>query len=196
MLTASSTLPTLTDVDGSFTPWETSNGTPYGTKPRKRKRDNNTHFAIEGDLDGPDLDMSISPEATKTLAKKRRRNGAASPDTSRTSSTKKVKEVKQPQSPTKARKGAIVGEDTPPLVQPAKGKCLRCREKAIKCNEAKPTCNQCRRDLWTCQYEQPGIKKRSKNGCLNCKTRRRKCTEERPSCAYCLKTNHGCEYAD
>ncbi|KAF2028151.1 hypothetical protein EK21DRAFT_102004 [Setomelanomma holmii] len=68
--------------------------------------------------------------------------------------------------------------------------------KKIKCNEVKPTCNQCRRGLWTCQYELPGAKKRSKNGCINCKTRKRKCTEERPSCAYCLRIDDDCEYAD
>ncbi|KAF2678125.1 hypothetical protein K458DRAFT_317558 [Lentithecium fluviatile CBS 122367] len=190
-----STMPAFTASDHT-TLQDATNGTSNGTKPCKRRRSKKDHVAVETEFDDPDLDMSTSPEAIKTPAKKKRKKSATSPEAGRTSSTKKVKKGKQPQSPSKACKKTAFPDDSPPPVQLVKGKCLRCREKGIKCNEAKPTCNQCRRGLWTCQYEQLGSKKRSKNGCLNCRGRKRKCTEERPSCAYCLKNDDECEYTD
>jgi hypothetical protein len=141
--------------------------------------------------------MSTSPEAPKTLAKTKRKDNATLPssDSSRKSGTKKTKTSKDTLSPS-AQNKAQIRDTSPPLV-PVKGKaCIWCREKKIKCNKAKPTCNQCRRGLWTCQYELLGVKKRSKNSCVNCKTRKRKCTEERPSCAHCLRLDDDCEYAD
>lgn len=169
-----------------------------GTKERKRKRSKTDDVAVEDDYKDPDLDMSTSPEAPKTSAKKERKKNAASasPESRRKSSTKKSKKGKEPASPSAARKKGQVREPTSPP-KPVKGKaCIRCREKKIKCNEAKPSCNQCRRGLWTCQYEVTGSKKRSKNGCVNCKLRKRKCTEERPSCAHCLRLDDDCEYVD
>ena len=193
MLTISSTLPPLAEVNDSTALQNATNGTSNGTKQPKKRRNKNAQIEIEDDFNIPDLSVAESPGAARTPAKKKRKGGATSLDASQKSSTKRAKKGKQPQSPTTARKGAV-REDALPSVQPVKGKCLRCREKGIKCNEAKPTCNQCQRGLWTCQYEQPGVKKRSKYGCLNCRNRRRKCTEEKPSCAYCLKIDEDCEY--
>jgi len=169
-----------------------------GTKERKRRRSKKADVDFEDNYRDPDLDMSTSPEAPKTSAKKKRQKNvtSASPDLGRKSSTKKSKKGKEPVSPSASRKKAQIREPSPPP-KPIVGKaCIRCREKKIKCNEAKPTCNQCRRGLWTCQYEVLGTKKRSKNGCVNCKARKRKCTEERPSCAHCLRLDDDCEYAD
>lgn len=172
--------------------------TANGTKEKQRKDKKKDQVDIENDYQHVDLNMSTSPEAPKTLAKKKRKNNAplpSPPDASRRSATKKTKTSKDTLSPSVQNKAQI--RDTSPPLVPVKGKaCIRCREKKIKCNQAKPTCNQCRRGLWTCQYELPGIKKRSKNGCVKCKTRRRKCTEERPSCAHCLRLDDDCEYAD
>ncbi|KAF2821330.1 hypothetical protein CC86DRAFT_459005 [Ophiobolus disseminans] len=182
--------------NGSISLVSTAKGS-NGTKIRKRRRSKKEEADIGEDCRDPDLDMSTSPEAPKTSAKKKRKkNTATSPETGRKSSTKKSKKRKEPVSPLASRKAAqIIEPPSPP--KPIIGKaCIRCREKRIKCNEAKPTCNQCRRGLWTCQYEVVGTKKRSKNGCINCKTRKRKCTEERPSCAHCLRLDDDCEYAD
>ncbi|KAF1961612.1 hypothetical protein CC80DRAFT_435808 [Byssothecium circinans] len=185
-------LPALA-MENDSTPQDATNGTPNGTKTKKRRRSKKDHHVeVDTEFEDPDLDMSTSPEANKAHTKKTRRKAAVSPETGR----KKAKKVKQVQSPSKSRSKAPIQDAPSPPAQPAKGKCLRCYQKGIKCNEAKPTCNQCRRGLWTCQYPTPGAKKRSKNGCINCKARKRKCTEERPSCAYCLKVDDDCEYQD
>jgi hypothetical protein len=193
-LTPPSTLSALAGVDDNPAIQEATNGPSNGTKQRKAKRSKEDEITMDPEFHDPEPDMSTSQE--KMPAKKKRNKSTALLEVDRVSSMKKTKKGKQSQSPIKARKEAIVREDTPPPAKPAKGKCLRCREKRIRCNEAKPTCNQCSRGLWTCQYEQSGIRKRSKNGCKNCRTRRRKCTEEKPSCAHCLKVDDDCEYAD
>ncbi|KAJ4363580.1 glycoside hydrolase 3 [Neocucurbitaria cava] len=141
------------------------------TKP-KRKRSKKEQVNVNDEFTDPDLNMSTSPEAPKSSTKKKRKkDGPISPESSQKPPKKKGKKAQEPQSPSKPRKakesplppGSIIGKA-----------CIRCREKKIMCNEAKPTCNQCRRGLWTCQYEVLGGKKRSKNGCLNCKQRKRK----------------------
>ncbi|KAL5383963.1 hypothetical protein PMIN06_011524 [Paraphaeosphaeria minitans] len=173
----------------------TPNGMSNGTKAKKRKKSHNDHHVTDSAFHDPDLDMSTSPEASKTSSKKKRKKDAV-PSEASGSATKKISKPKQAKSPSKARQKAPAKDPASEPLQPMKGKCLRCREKGIKCNEAKPTCNQCLRGLWTCQYEAPGPKKRSKNGCLNCRSRKRKCTEERPSCAYCLKVDDDCMYGE
>ncbi|KAI4956236.1 hypothetical protein J4E91_000447 [Alternaria rosae] len=195
---------TTRDIDASLPALATDNGVASTTatteekNPRKRKRCKKDVVEAKNDFRDPDMDMSTSPEATQSSTQKKcnEKGAVASPRTVRKPSTKKSKNTKSPASPTKSRKKAPVSEPSPPPV-PARGKaCIRCRGEKIKCNEAKPTCNQCRRGLWTCQYEVSNNKKRSKNGCLNCKQRRRKYTEERPSCAYCLRLDDDCEFAD
>lgn len=168
-----------------------ANGTSNGAKPKKRKQNKNEHH-VEADTayHNPGLDMPTSPEAS---TKKRRKKDTVTSGTT-SSATKKKSKIKQQKSPTKARQKAQAKNSILEPEQPVKGKCLRCREKGIKCNEAKPNCDQCRRGLWTCHYDTPGLKKRSKTGCLNCRSRRRKCTEERPACAYCLKIDDDCMY--
>lgn len=165
-------------------------------EPKKRRRQSTKKQQVQV-YDG-DLDMSTSPEAQKAPAKRKRKNAAdaAIPSSKTKPPSKKSKILKGSLSPAESRKHVPIQESPPPL-NPTKGKaCIRCREKRIQCNAAKPTCNQCKRGLWTCQYEVPGGTKRSKNGCLNCKQRRRKCTEEKPSCAYCIKQDDDCEYAE
>ncbi|KAI4713236.1 glycoside hydrolase 3 [Alternaria sp. Ai002NY15] len=173
---------TTREIDAGLPALATDNGvapTAAATEekePRKRKRSKKNVVEADNDFGDPDMDMSTSPEAPSSSTKKRRKGSVAvaSPRTVRKPSTKKSKNAKSPASPTKSRKKAPVSEPSPPSL-PAPGKaCIRCRGKKIKCNEAKPTCNQCRRGLWTCQYEVLNNKKRSKNGCLNCKQRRRK----------------------
>lgn len=166
--------------------------TPKSIKEPKRKRAKKGQSDVEGVPNGHGLDMSTLPEGQKTPAKRKRKDVTpASPESSRKQSTKKLKKGREKvPSPQKAQT-----KKTPSAVKRGKT-CLRCREKKIKCNEAKPSCDQCRRGLWTCQYEIPGIKKRSRTGCINCKQRRRKCTEEQPSCAYCIRIDDDCMYAD
>ncbi|KAF2126251.1 hypothetical protein P153DRAFT_359900 [Dothidotthia symphoricarpi CBS 119687] len=180
-----SKLPALS-IEGSAAPQACVPEVLTKAKPRKRKRSRKDEVEVE---EYPDLDMSTSPEASKTPAKKRGNKAA-----SLASTQKPIKKGKKAATPTKPKQKVTVPDPTPPP-KPAKGKtCVRCREKKIKCNEAKPTCNQCKRGLWACQYDIAGSKKRSKNGCVNCKQRKRKCTEEQPSCAYCLKVDDDCAY--
>jgi hypothetical protein len=113
-LTASSALSALADVDDSSALQDVSNG----NKPRKRKHNKKDQIAIEYSYNDPGPDTSISLEAIKTPAKKKRKKGATSPNVSQASSTKKPKKGKQLQSPTKARKNAVIREETPPAVQP------------------------------------------------------------------------------
>lgn len=195
-LTLRRTLPALASAGPSNTLQDATNSLSNSTEHKKKNKtkEKKTAIAIDTEFDERHLDMSTSPEASKTTKKRRKKSNFSEMESS--SSTKKSKKAKQSQTPVKARKKPAPAEGTTPPTQPAKGKCLRCREKGIKCNEAKPTCNQCHRGLWTCQYEQAGLKKRSKNGCLNCRARKRKCTEEKPSCAYCLKVDDDCEYAE
>ncbi|KAH7076097.1 hypothetical protein FB567DRAFT_535448 [Paraphoma chrysanthemicola] len=169
-----------------------------GTKDRKRKRIQKTLIDEDNAYTNPDLDMSTSPEAPKSSAKKKSQKSVAptSPDSSRKSSIKKSRKGKEHLSPSAARKDVQIRGSSPPAKLMRGKACVRCREKKIKCNEAKPACNQCLRGLWTCQYGIPGPKKRSKSGCINCKNRKRKCTEERPSCAHCLRMDDECAYGD
>ncbi|KAF2875344.1 hypothetical protein BDV95DRAFT_604099 [Massariosphaeria phaeospora] len=169
-----------------------------GSVPQKRKRSKKDDAGQEDPFHDLNLDMSTSPEASKTPSKKKgkKKKTVISPEAPKSSTTKKAKKGKEPQSPSKSRKKAPPKDASPPAKSVRGKACLRCREKKIKCNEAKPTCNQCARGLWTCQYETDAPKKRSKNGCINCRQRKRKCTEERPSCAYCLKVDDDCMYTD
>ncbi|KAL1603193.1 hypothetical protein SLS59_004288 [Nothophoma quercina] len=169
--------------------------TPNGsTKKRKRiKKDH--HAAAVNDFHAPDLDMSTSPEAPKSSAKKKRKKDSTV-GTKSSAKKSEISKVATASSPVKSMKKAAVRAPSPPPRLAKNKACIRCREKKIKCNEAKPACNQCKRGLWTCQYETVGTKQRSKNGCLNCKQRKRKCTEEQPSCAHCLKIDDDCEYAE
>jgi hypothetical protein len=184
--------PVAREADPTHTP---GNKSANGTKERKSRAKKKASVDVSNEYHEPDMDMSTSPEAPNTKKKRRKNASLTSPDTSQKSATKKTKTGKEITSPS-ARKKTQIRDTSPPPVT-VKGKaCIRCREKKIKCNEAKPTCNQCQRGLWTCQYELPGVKKRSKNGCVNYKDRKRKCTEERPSCAHCLRLDDGCEYVD
>ncbi|KAF2112550.1 hypothetical protein BDV96DRAFT_152259 [Lophiotrema nucula] len=174
------------------------------TPKRKRKRSKKTQVEPyqqddnhDEDYIHADLDISPEPEPdrARSSGKKKRKKSSASASPEAFRGSKKQQKSKQPQSPSKSRKKTVLEPSPPP--KPVKGKaCVRCREKKIKCNEAKPTCNQCRRGLWTCQYQDAPVKKRSRNGCINCRQRKRKCTEERPSCVYCLKVDDDCGYAD
>ncbi|CAI6337354.1 unnamed protein product [Periconia digitata] len=185
--------PVLDTSNGNTLQDATNGDSSNKTKPLKRSRSRKGKEKADADveLDGLTIDSS-TPEAAPT--KKRRKKATGSSAARQTSAVKQTKKGNQSSSPSKTRKGRQVREPTPPPTQIVKGKCLRCKERGIKCNEAKPTCNQCRRGLWTCQYETTGPKKRSKNGCINCKARRRKCTEEHPFCAYCLKMDDDCVY--
>ncbi|KAJ4369403.1 hypothetical protein N0V86_009235 [Didymella sp. IMI 355093] len=186
------------EANGAVTPKVAK--TPNGPV-KKRKRSKKDHHVMADDgFHDLDLDMSMSPEAPKSSAKKKRKsNGtAASVAGSSKSSAKrgKMSIAGVVSSPVKSKKKAAPREPSlPPRLAKNKA-CIRCREKKIKCNEAKPACNQCKRGLWACQYDVVGSKQRSKNGCINCKQRRRKCTEEKPYCAYCLKLDDDCEYAN
>jgi hypothetical protein len=188
-----SLLPVTTEADTTIR--NSSAKAENGTKERKSRGKKKAQVDLVNDYHDPDMDMSTSPEALKTKNKRKKNASLNSPGTSRKSATKKTKTGKET-SPPSARKKVQIRDPSPPPA-PVKGRaCIRCQEKKIKCNETKPTCSQCKRGLWTCQYELPGVKKRSKNGCVNCKTRKRKCTEERPSCAHCLRLDDDCEYAD
>ncbi len=172
-----------------------SEDTPSTVKKRKRKSKNKTDLETNG---GSMLDNPTSVETPKSTKKsKNKKNGTERPMGPLTSPiAKKSKKSKASQSPLSSKKRTAFIDSSVSAGTTKALSCLRCREKKIKCNGVKPTCNQCRRGLWTCQYEVPGQRKRSKNGCLNCKQRRRKCTEEKPSCAYCLRLDEDCEYAD
>ncbi|EAT79790.2 hypothetical protein SNOG_12990 [Parastagonospora nodorum SN15] len=171
-----------------------NNQSMNGNKEQKKKRKKKDQEDVENNYRDPDLDMSTSPEAPRAATKNKRKKDASA--ASAELSAKKDKKSKEALSPSASRKKTQILEPSPPPM-PVRGKaCIRCREKKIKCNEGKPTCNQCKRGLWTCQYEVTGAKKRSKNGCINCKARKRKCTEERPSCAHCLRLDDDCEYVD
>ncbi|KAJ4310657.1 hypothetical protein N0V94_008330 [Neodidymelliopsis sp. IMI 364377] len=177
---------------------KTTDGAAKGKRKRSKK---DQGVAANGELHDPDLDMSTSPEAPKTSAKKKQKKSGttAAPERNTGPSAKKSKKSKATAtSPVKARKKASAEGPSPPLRLAKNKACIRCREKKIKCNEAKPSCNQCKRGLWTCHYETVIAEptKRSRNGCINCKQRRRKCTEEKPYCAYCLKVDDDCEYAE
>ncbi|KAH3944810.1 hypothetical protein HBH70_159820 [Parastagonospora nodorum] len=188
-----SSLPALA-LETTSTPQAMNNQSMNGNKEQKKKRKKKDQEDVENDYRDPDLDMSTSPEAPRAATKNKRKKDASA--ASAELSAKKDKKSKEALSPSASRKKTQILEPSPPPM-PVRGKaCIRCREKKIKCNEGKPTCNQCKRGLWTCQYEVTGAKKRSKNGCINCKARKRKCTEERPSCAHCLRLDDDCEYVD
>jgi hypothetical protein len=163
-------LPSLSTEVGSTLHTSTAKG-PNQNKERKRKRSQKDHMTTEDDYPDPDLDLSTSPEPSRASAEKKRKRVTTPilPDSNRKTSSKKGKKSKEPPSPTKARKKTQITDPSLPLKSIKNKACIRCRSKKIKCNETKPTCNQCRRGLWTCQYEVPGPKKRSKNGCINCK---------------------------
>jgi hypothetical protein len=171
--------------------------TPNGSAKKRKRSKRDQQVAVDNEFRNPDLDMSTSPEASKSSARKKRQSNGTEAGSSG-SSTEKSKTAKAGTipSPVKSKKTAVPRESSPPPKLAKNKACIRCREKKIKCNEAKPACNQCKRGLWTCQYEVVGPKQRSKNGCINCKQRKRKCTEEKPYCAYCLKVDDDCEYAD
>ncbi|KAF1927347.1 uncharacterized protein M421DRAFT_101765 [Didymella exigua CBS 183.55] len=153
---------------------------PNGSVKKRKRSKKDPDVGINDELHDPDLDMSTSPDASKSSAKKKRKSKDTATFAAGSSKPKK----------------SAAREPSPPLSLAKNKACIRCREEKIKCDEAKPVCNQCKRGLWTCQYEVAGTKQRSKNGCVSCKQRRRKCTEEKPYCAYCLKKNDNCEYAD
>ncbi|KAF1995496.1 hypothetical protein P154DRAFT_556761 [Amniculicola lignicola CBS 123094] len=152
-----------------------SNNTSPKKKRRSRKTQESAVHSSDGVFRDPDLNVSASPEASRGPAKRNR-----------------------PPVKSHTKKPPVPEPEPEPVVTKTfkPGACVRCREKKMKCNKANPMCNQCRCGLWTSQYPEKVMKKRSKNGCLSCKQRRRKCTEEHPSCAYCLNVNDDCEYPD
>ncbi|KAL6704212.1 hypothetical protein ACN47E_008469 [Coniothyrium glycines] len=171
---------------------------PKEAKKKRARNSRDFQLHVDDELQDPNLDMSTSPEAPKTKVQRKRKKSDMmnSSDMSRKSSMKKTKATPKNSSPSRSRKQATF-QDPPQPPRLVEGKaCIRCHEKKIKCNGAKPACNQCKRGLWTCQYQVKGSSKRSKNGCIGCKQRRRKCTEEKPSCTYCLRIDEDCEYAD
>lgn len=175
-----------------------NNQSTIGKQGQREKRKKKDQEDIENDYRDPDLDMSTSPEAPRAATKNKRKKNApaASPELTRKSSAKKGKKGREAFSPSASRKKTQIAEPSPPPMPVREKACIRYREKKIKCNERKPACNQCKRGLWTYQYEVAGAKKRSKNGCVNCKAKKRKCTEERPSYAHCLRLDDECEYVD
>jgi hypothetical protein len=176
---------------------DAENGVAPKKRTRKKKVQVQENAERPTEVDDPYVDMATSPESSRPPTVKKRKKS----DVTSSQSKKKQKKTNELQPPSKARskkkKDIAEPEPVPVPAKPAKGKaCIRCREKRIKCNETHPACNQCRRGLWTCQYEVEGPKKRGKNGCLNCRRRKRKCTEEKPSCGHCLKVDDDCEYAE
>ncbi|KAH7408489.1 hypothetical protein DE146DRAFT_376046 [Phaeosphaeria sp. MPI-PUGE-AT-0046c] len=194
---ADESIPPPLAIDSNFAHVSSESAAANVTKARKRKGAQKDNIDIENDYGEPDFDTFAPPASTQVSAKKKRSKKATPefPSTNRTLNPKTTEKTKQQASPSAIRKSQTPKATTPP--QPIRDRaCLRCREKKIKCDRAKPTCNQCRRGLWTCQYDVPGVRKRSRNGCINCKARKRKCTEEQPACAHCLRLDDDCEYAE
>jgi hypothetical protein len=122
--------------------------TPNGSAKKRKRSKRDQQVAADNEFRNPDLDMSTSPETSKSSARKKRQsNGteAGSPG----SSTKKSKSAKAGTilSPVKSKKTAVPRESSPPPKLAKNKACIRCREKKIKCDEAKPACNQCKRGL-------------------------------------------------
>ncbi|KAH9866711.1 hypothetical protein J1614_008404, partial [Plenodomus biglobosus] len=189
-------IPTAPTTDGASTQGPAEYAT-NGNKKWKRKSKQKEPVAVMDDYHDQEMDMSTSPEAPRSSTKKpRKKTGASAPiETTLKASTRKSKKLKGALSSPSSRKRAVQREPSSLPRLPKEQACIRCRENKIKCDEAKPTCSQCRRGLWTCQYETAGKSKRSKSGCINCKQRRRKCTEEKPYCAYCSRIGDDCEYS-
>ncbi|KAJ4356420.1 glycoside hydrolase 3 [Didymosphaeria variabile] len=100
-------------------------------KLKKRKKSKiDHHVEVDSVFHGPDSGISASPEVSKVSAKKKRKKEAAQSEASGSTTKKKMKS-KQAKSPSKARQKAPVGDLISEPVQPVKGKCLRCREKAL-----------------------------------------------------------------